>query len=120
MTMEPARPFYEYFKEQCDTDPVFRVGYLKEAIDAYLAGEMAVTQIALRNFVKATLGFEELGRRLDMQSASLKRMLSPKGNPTSSNLSAIIRELQTNEGIVLSVTDERPKPTKKQRQPEPA
>ena len=117
MTMAPARDFFEIVKDQCDKSRSFRIGLLREAMDSFMTDDAAGGQVILRDLVKATLGFEELARRLDMQSSSLKRMLGPNGNPTSSNLSAIVNELQRNEGVVLSVVEKR---VKKNRSPEPA
>tara|TARA_R110002049_G_scaffold309101_1_gene516860 strand:- start:3628 stop:3831 length:204 start_codon:yes stop_codon:yes gene_type:complete len=67
--------------------------------------------------VKATIGFEELARRLDLTSSSVKRMLGPKGNPSMNNLAAIMEALQQNEGIVLGVVKKR---RSQQRKREPA
>lgn len=53
-------------------------------------GEHDVAKLLLRNLVHATLGFEGLAHQLDKPSKSLHRMLSVRGNPTVSNLSAIL------------------------------
>ena len=53
-------------------------------------GEHDVAKILLRDLVHATIGFEGLAERLDKSSKSLHRMLSVRGNPTTSNLSAIL------------------------------
>ncbi len=64
---------------------------------------MTFAQLLLRDYVNATLGFEELGRRLDKSPKSLMRMLSVKGNPRADNLCAILKALQEHEGITLRV-----------------
>ena len=53
-------------------------------------GEHDVAKILRRDLVHATIGFEGLAERLDKSSKSLHRMLSVRGNPTTSNLSAIL------------------------------
>ena len=61
-------------------------------------------QLLLRDYVNATLGFAELGRRLGKSPKSLTRMLSAKGNPRTDNLCAILKALQEQEGVTLTVT----------------
>ncbi|MFQ5348301.1 MAG: DNA-binding protein, partial [Rhodothalassiaceae bacterium] len=69
-----------------------------------LEGDSVTAQLMLRDFVKGTIGFEELGRRLSKSPKSLMRMLSAKGNPRADNLSAILKALQAHEGVTLTVT----------------
>ena len=57
----------------------------------------------LRDYINATIGFEELSRVFDKFSKSLMRMFEPKGNPQASNLFAVIHYLQEQEGIHLEV-----------------
>lgn len=107
VTMALSRDFFETIKKQADKSKAFRVGMLKEAVDAFVTGDPDVGRIMLRDYVKATIGFEELARRLDLQSSSIKRMLSPKGNPSTNNLAAIMEVLQAHEGIILGVVEKR-------------
>lgn len=105
--MPLSRDFIDTIKKQADRSKAFRVGLLEEAASAFVTGEPDVGRIILCDYVKATIGFEELARRLEMTSSSLKRMLSPKGNPSSNNLAAIMEALQRNEGVVLGVVEKR-------------
>jgi len=57
----------------------------------------------LRDYINATIGFEELSQVFDKSSKSLMRMFGPKGNPQASNLFAVIQYLQEQEGIHLEV-----------------
>jgi len=57
----------------------------------------------LRDYINATMGFEELSQFFDKSSKSLMRMFGPKGNPQASNLFAVIRYLQEQEGVHLEV-----------------
>jgi DNA-binding phage protein len=57
----------------------------------------------LRDYINATIGFEELSQVFDKSSKSLMRMFGPKGNPQASNLFAVIHYLQEQEGIHLEV-----------------
>ena len=57
----------------------------------------------LRDYINATVGFEELSEVFGKSSKSLMRMFSPKGNPQANNLFGIIGYLQEREGIHLEV-----------------
>lgn len=105
--MALSREFFETIKKRADRSKAFRVGMLKEAASAFITGEPDVGRIMLRDYVKATIGFEELAGRLGMKSSSVKRMLSPNGNPSSNNLAAIMEVLQEHEGVTLGVVSKR-------------
>jgi hypothetical protein len=57
----------------------------------------------LRDYINATIGYEELSQALGKSSKSLMRMFGPKGSPQASNLFAVIRYLQEQEGNHLEV-----------------
>lgn len=105
--MALTREFIETVKERADRDPEFRVGMLKDAVDAFLNGEPDLGRLLLRDYVKATLGFEELAREVEISPTSLMRMLSQSGNPSSRNLFAVISCLQQREGVSLDVRASR-------------
>ena len=42
-------------------DPEFRIGLLTEAIEGLLNDEINVAKVLLRDYVNATVGFQELG-----------------------------------------------------------
>ena len=68
-----------------------------------MSGDMDVGKTILRDYINATVGFEELGDRIDKSPKSLMRMFGPKGNPQARNLFEIIACLQKIEGICLEV-----------------
>lgn len=76
---------------------------LKEALDLLCEGDLGTAKLLLRDYVNATLGFEELGRRLGKSPKSLMRMLSVAGNPRADNLFAILKALQDHEGITFKI-----------------
>jgi DNA-binding phage protein len=53
----------------------------------------------LRDYIKATVGFEKLGEATGMPAKSLIRMLGPRGNPQARNLFGIIGYLQKQAGV---------------------
>ncbi len=68
-----------------------------------LAGDVDTGKAVLRDYINTTMGFEELSQVFDKSSKSLMRMFGPKGNPQVSNLFAVTRYLQEQEGIHLEV-----------------
>ena len=57
----------------------------------------------LRDYIKATVGFEKLGEATDTPPKSLIRMFGPRGNPQARNLFGIIGYLQQQAGVELHV-----------------
>ena len=74
-------------------DPAFTQALLDEAVTLFLNGEAETAKLVLRDLVNATVGFETLADEIGKPSKSLHRMLSPAGNPTMENLSAILGAL---------------------------
>jgi hypothetical protein len=107
MTMGLTRSFKELVKSRADRDSRFRAALFQEAIEAFIRGDSAEGKAALRTYINATLGFEELGKALGKRPQSLMRMLSVTGNPTAENLFALIALLQAREGITLNIRTRR-------------
>ena len=105
--MALTRDFKETIKARVERDPAFREALLKEGIDCLLAGDMETGKAVLRDYVKATMGFERLATVTGKSPKSLMRMLSPSGNPRADNLFEIIACLQENEGVQLEVWSAR-------------
>jgi DNA-binding phage protein len=68
-----------------------------------LAGDIETGKALLRDYINATIGFEELGNLIHKSPKSLMRMCSSSGNPTASNLFDIIHTLQQKEGLHLQI-----------------
>ncbi len=62
-----------------------------------LSGDMETGKILMRDYINATIGFEELGAMMQKSPKSLMRMFGTKGNPTISNLFGVIHALQQRE-----------------------
>ena len=101
--MALTRNFRDTIQARARRDTEFRAGLLRESLDALLAGDMATGKALLRDYINATIGFEELGRLEDKSPKSLMRMFSPKGNPRADNLFAVISTLQKQEGVQFEV-----------------
>jgi hypothetical protein len=101
--MALTRSFAETVKERAARDREFRIGLLTEAAECFLNGDVATGKTLLRDYVNATIGFQQLGRLVDRKPESLMRMLSAQGNPRADNLSELIASLRDYEGVHLHV-----------------
>ncbi len=101
--MSLTRHFKETIQARIERDPAFREALLKEGIECLLAGDMETGKAVLRDYINATIGFEELSGLTDKSPKSLMRMFGPHGNPQARNLFEIIGCLQAHEGLQLKV-----------------
>ena len=104
--MPLTRDFKETVLERARNDPQFRIGLLIEAAECLLNDETETSKTLLRDYVNATIGFQELGQIVDKKPASLMRMLSEKGNPTITNMSQVLAAVRRHEGIGFQVRAE--------------
>jgi DNA-binding phage protein len=102
-----TRSFKELVQKRVADDPAFGEALLREGIDAMLAGDVDTGRAVLRDYIKATIGFEKLGEATGTQPKSLIRMFGPRGNPQARNLFSVIGQLQRQAGVELRVTQER-------------
>ncbi len=98
-----TRSFKDTIKDRALRDPGFRESLLRESIELMLAGDVEVGKNMLRDYINATVGFEELGSLSAKSPKSLMRMFGPKGNPTAANLFEIITKLRKREGVEFEV-----------------
>ena len=98
-----TRSFKETIKARVQREPGFRDALLTEAIEQFLGGDIEVGKAILRDYINATIGFEQLAAKVGKPPKSLMRMLGPAGNPTASNLFSVLRTVQETAGIHLSV-----------------
>ena len=103
LAMALTRDFKETIKARADRDPVFRAALLVEAVELLLEGDVDTGKAVLRNYINATVGFEELAEEVGKPSKSLMRMFSAKGNPRADSLFSVISHLQKSTGIHLAV-----------------
>lgn len=101
--MATTRSFKELVQRRVGDDPAFAAALLREGIDTMLSGDMDTGKAILRDYIKATVGFEKLGAATDTPPKSLIRMFGPRGNPQARNLFGIIGYLQKQAGVQLHV-----------------
>jgi DNA-binding phage protein len=102
--MALTRDFKDLVQKRVARDPAFRDALLREGVDSLLAGDVDTGKAILRDYIKATVGFEKLAAATGTPPKSLVRMLGPRGNPQARNLFGIIGYLQKLAGIELHVS----------------
>src|SRR5258708_24085681 len=98
-----TRSFKELVQRNVADDPAFGEALLREGIDTMLTGDVDTGKAILRDYIKATIGFEKLGEATGTQPKSLIRMFGPRGNPQAKNLFSVIGYLQKRAGVELHV-----------------
>lgn len=101
--MSLTRDFKETIRARIARDPGFREALLEEGVECLLSGDVDTGKSVLRDYINATIGFQELGGLIEKSPKSLMRMLGPHGNPQARNLFEIIGRLQEREGLQLKV-----------------
>ena len=101
--MALTKGFKELVQLRVADDPKFAAALLRAGIDTMLAGDVDTGKTILRDYIKATIGFEKLGAATDTPPKSLIRMFGPRGNPQARNLFGIISYLQKQAGVELHV-----------------
>ena len=101
--MPLTKDFKETIQARARRDSAFREALLKEAIDSLLSGDVETGKTVLRDYINATVGFDELAAVTKKSPKSLMRMLGPSGNPQARNFFEIVAYLQKKEGVQLKV-----------------
>ena len=91
-------------RRHAGSEPAFGAALLRKGIGTMLAGDIDAGLAILRNYIKATIGFEKLGEATGTPPKSLIRMFGPRGNPQARNLFNVIGYLQKRAGLQLYVT----------------
>jgi hypothetical protein len=106
--MALTKDFRETIRERAQREPQFRKALLCEAIELMLAGDEKIGRAILRNYINATVGFQELQEATLIPATSLMRMFGPKGNPSAKNLFGVLAHLQRHEGVHFEIRTRRP------------
>ena len=77
--MALSRSFKDTVKARADRDPEFRVALLGEAVEAFAAGDADLGKALIRDYINATVGFDQLGEAVAMDPKNLMRMFGPRG-----------------------------------------
>jgi hypothetical protein len=98
-----TKSFKDLVQQHVKRDKRFAKALLREGVDAMLSGDVDTGKTILRDYIKATVGFEKLGEAIDTPPKSLIRMFGPRGNPQAKNLFSVIGYLQKQAGMRLHV-----------------
>jgi DNA-binding phage protein len=101
--MTLSRSFRETVVDRARRDPAFRAALVEEALQTMIEGDFETAKTMLGDCIKAVMGFEDLSDATHIDAKSLIRMVGPKGNPTATNLFAIIGAVQKRAGVVAHV-----------------
>lgn len=101
--MATTREFKETVRKKAIEDKDFRQGLLTESLETMFTGDIETGKSLLRDYINATVGFEELAKQVHKSPKSIMRMFSAGGNPNASNLFGVICTLQKHEGVQLGV-----------------
>jgi len=101
--MARAKCFNTLVQHHVATDPAFAKALLREGIEVMLSGDVETGKTILRDYIKATVGFEKLGQATGAPPKSLIRMFGPRGNPQAKNLFSVLGYLQKRAGLQVHV-----------------
>ena len=101
--MARTRSFNDLVQQHVKSDKKFAEALLREGVDALISGDVESGKTLLRDYIKATVGFEKLGAATGAPPKSLIRMFGPRGNPQAKNLFSVIGYLQKRAGVRLHV-----------------
>jgi hypothetical protein len=101
--MAKTKSFSELVQRNVKGDKKFADALLREGVDALISGDVESGKTLLRDYIKATVGFEKLGAATGAPPKSLIRMFGPRGNPQAKNLFSVIGYLQKRAGVRLHV-----------------
>jgi len=102
--MARTRNFRRLVQTRVATDPAFAEALLREGIEVMLQGDIETGKTILRDYIKATVGFEKLGAATSTSPKSLIRMFGSRGNPKVTNLFSVIGYLQKRAGLHLQIS----------------
>jgi DNA-binding phage protein len=102
--MARTRSLKKLVQHHVAKDPAFAEALLREGIDAMLTGDVETGKTILRDYIKATVGFEKLGEATGAPPRSLIRLFGPRGNPQAKNPFSVLGYLQKRAGLHLHVT----------------
>jgi hypothetical protein len=105
-TMPLTVNFHDLVQRDVAADPAFGQAILREGIETMLAADVGAGKTVLRDYIKATIGFEKLGEETGTPLKSLLRMFGPRGNPQARDLFSVVGYLQKRAGLERHVTAE--------------
>jgi hypothetical protein len=101
--MGHTRPVAETIVARAKREPEFRAALIGQAVECIVENDVRTAKRLIRDYVLASTSFEALSKKIKKKPESIMRMLSDKGNPTISNMAALLSTLKKHEGINIHV-----------------
>lgn len=98
----PTTTYESGLKAMINENPEMAIEMLEDAVNAMMSGDLDDGRLLLRQYIKATTGFAELGRQMGKDDKNLMRSLRASGNPTASNLFAILHACTEAQGVKIA------------------
>ncbi len=102
--MPLTHDFKETIRARAQSETDFRQALLREAVECVINGDLAVGKSVLRDYVNATVGFQDLAKQTQIPAKSLMRMLGPKGSPSAANLSRILTACRRRKASIFELS----------------
>lgn len=99
--MALTKSFNDVVQSRVARDRDFAAALLREGIDTMLTGDVDTGNAILRDYIKATVGFEKLAEATATPPKNLIRMFGPCGNSQARTLFGVISYLQKQAGVEL-------------------
>ena len=97
--MPLTHDFKETIRARAQAEPEFRQSLLREAIECIINGDLATGKAVLRDYVNATVGFQDWRSGRTFRQKASCACWDRKGSPSAENLSNILTALQQTEGV---------------------
>lgn len=107
-----TRPSWITLHARIKRSPNFRKELLKVMVECLLQGDVGTGRAMLQEYIRATIGFQKLGKLISKSPDSLMQMFTSEDSLDAHTLFAVIHCLQQQAGLQLKV-----KAVAKQSQP---
>lgn len=84
---------HEIIVKRLKENQELRIAHMKEIIDCIFEREVRTACIMIRDLINATMGFKELGLKINKSDKAIMTMLNGKTTPNTKNIFSIINEI---------------------------
>ena len=107
-----TRPSWKTLQERIEREPAFGAELLNVMFECLLEGEVGTGRVMLYDYIRATIGFQKLGKLIAKSPDNLIQMFTSEDSLDAHTLFDVIHCLQQQTGLQLKV-----KAVPKQSQP---
>ncbi len=98
-----TRPSWKTLQERIEREPAFGAELLNVMFECLLEGEVGTGRVMLYDYIRATIGFQKLGKLIAKSPDSLMQMFTSEDSLDAHTLFAVIHCLQQQTGLQLKV-----------------